>query len=217
MHELWFLAAKVQLLAAWSGEGLSIATEGDTIISPILCTRQVRWSEINVMLPEASRGDCKRRFSISMPSKSVSCQFYQPEWSRMKSFYSSDLSQTRTSNHGYFCAFVCALMFSVCMCSQVCMYCFIHQTKRPNRRPKGMCWHYPSSHWPGWWYGKSKLVVLIVLWFFKYALTTYLRTYNSPIYWIRPSTAGALCCGDWRGSHGPWKGTQWNRDSAARK
>ena len=135
VHELWLLAAKVQLLAAWSGEGLSIATEGDTIISPILCTRQVRWSEINVMLPEASRGDCKRRFSISMPSKSVSCQFYQPEWSRMKSFYSSDLSQTRTSNHGYFCAFVCALMFSVCMCSQVCMYCFIHQ-RGPTEGPK---------------------------------------------------------------------------------
>lgn len=106
----------------------------------------------------------------------------------MKSFYSSDISRTRTSSHGYFCDIVCALMF-LCVCVHRCV-CAASFTKhkRPNRRPKGMCWHYSSSHWPGWWYGKSKLVVLIVLSFFKYALTTHLRTCNSPFYWIRPST-----------------------------
>lgn len=50
---------------------------------------------------------------------------------------SSDTSQTRTSSHGYFCDFVCALMF---LCAGVhrcvCIDSFTKH-KRANRRPKG--------------------------------------------------------------------------------
>ena len=54
----------------------------------------------------------------------------------MKSLYSFDTSWTRTSSHGYFCDFVCALMF-LCVCVHRCVCAASSpNTRGPTAGPK---------------------------------------------------------------------------------